>query len=101
MGTPVDMSEINRRANEHRSSSKIKVAMSGMQPIGATKDAFFVQGQMSAQTNGDSTSMIVIVAATVANQLPIMVHVYATPKATGAPPMQSATDYVSNILRKN
>lgn len=99
--TSVNMAEINRRVREQLAGTGGTVSVSGAQPIGSTKQAFFLQGQLVTQGNGKSTPLVFIAAATLVNQLPILVQVYVTPKATGAPPMETATAYVDNLLSKN
>ncbi|HEY9103531.1 hypothetical protein [Chitinimonas sp.] len=98
---PVDLAEVNRRVREHLSGTGGTVSMSGAQPIGSTKQAFFIEGRLVTETNGKSSPLAFIGAATVVNQLPILVQVYVTPKATGASALETATAYVDSLLSKN
>jgi hypothetical protein len=101
MNTPPDIAGINRRVHDLLSSDGPTVNLSGMQPLGATSQAVFAQVRMSRQDGGTKTPLVAIIAGTVVAQLPILVQVYTTPEATGAPPMKTVNAYLDNLLGAN
>lgn len=99
--TPVDMAEVQRRVDDHLADTGVTMRAAGMRPLGTTAQAFFTELRMTAQAEGQTVPLIAIVAVTTAKQLPLMLQIYGTPKATGAPLMETATAYVAQVLSAN
>jgi hypothetical protein len=97
----LDLEKINKRHQERHPGADWTASISKMEPLGTTKQAFFFEGRMTVQSQGVSTPILLIGAETTVNQLPVTVHVYTTPKATGAPPMQTASAYLDILLGSN
>lgn len=99
--TPVDFADVNRQIRQHLSQSGMQIAMTGMQPLGIRDSAFFATVQMASEENGLKVPMVAVIAATVANRLPIVVQVYATARAPDEPLIEIASSYVQSVVTQN
>ena len=99
--SPPDMSAMSARIRDELARTDSLVSAVTAQPIGATSEAMFIEVRMTA-TVGTWTSPVVGVGAiTVANQLPIAVYAYATPKARGESPVDTARAYLRKVIDFN
>jgi len=63
---PLDIAEINRNMNEHlaKTGAGITANISGMHPMGVTKQAFFGQGNGATEIKGKVVPVNFVLAAT-------------------------------------
>ena len=98
---PVDFAEVNRASRQHLAQSSANVAMTGMRPIGVRDSAYFATLNLVGEADGRKVPIAAVIAATVANQLPVVVQVYATTRAPDESLVEIASSYVRNVVARN
>lgn len=98
----IDYAEANRRVGQHLSKVGASAKMSDLVPLGVRDNAFFCSMRMKfKEGDGPELPMNVIMAVTLAKQLPVAVQVYRTPQAGEVPLLKIAGQYAARVIELN
>lgn len=99
--SPPDMNALSARIKDQLAKTDSSVSGASAQPIGATSEAVFMEISMTATVGTWTSPVVGVMAITVANQLPVAVYAFATPKARGELPVETSRAYLRKVIELN
>ena len=98
----IDYEEANRRVEQQLSKVGASATMSDLVPLGVRDNVFFASMRMKfKEGDGPELPMNIIMAVTLARQLPVTVQVYRTPNAGQVPLLKIASQYAAKVIELN
>lgn len=98
---PPDMNALSARIKDQLAKTDSSVSGVTAQPIGATSEAVFMEMSMTATVGTWTSPVVGVMAITVANQLPVAVYAFATPKAQGESSVETSRAYLRKVIELN
>ena len=99
--SPPDMNALSARIKDQLAKSDSSVSGATAQTIGATSEAAFIEISMTATVGAWTSPVVGVGAITLANQLPVAVYAFATPKARGESPVETTRAYLRKVIELN